>query len=122
MLLLSSVLAASQGFFSKSRQSLRSERGLTIVETLITVAILSFIITLCLGFIIFIGRIYNRGIQDNKLQEASRRISTSVSEAIRTSGAEVKELDPYTDNITDPSFVQLRGTVIVSEISSTLLY
>ncbi len=98
MLTLCKVFTASRVFFSESRRSLRSERGLTITETLITITILSFIIVLCLGLIIFIGRIYNRGIQDNKLQESSRRISTSVSEAIRTSGVEVVPLVPFTPN------------------------
>ena len=103
MLSLRKVFTAGRVFFSESRRSWRSERGLTITETLITITILSFIIVLCLGLIIFIGRIYNRGIQDNKLQESSRRISTSVSEAIRTSGVEVIPLAPAPDPLTPTS-------------------
>ena len=103
MLSLRKVFTASRVFFSESRRSWRSERGLTITETLITITILSFIIVLCLGLIIFIGRIYNRGIQDNKLQESSRRISTSVSEAIRTSGVEVIPLASAPDPLTPTS-------------------
>ena len=103
MLSLSKVFIASRVFFSESRRSWRSERGLTITETLITITIFSFIIVLCLGLIIFIGRIYNRGIQDNKLQESSRRISASVSETIRTSGVEVIPLTPTSDPLTPTS-------------------
>ena len=103
MLSLRKVFTASRVFFSESRRALRSERGLTITETLITITILSFIIVLCLGLIIFIGRIYNRGIQDNKLQESSRRISASVSEVIRTSGVEVIPLASASDSLTPTS-------------------
>ena len=64
--------------FSKRDLSLRSEAGLTLTETFVTMAILSMIIVLSLALIIYIGRIYNRGIQTNQLQDATNKITSHI--------------------------------------------
>ena len=89
-------------FSSKQGRNLRSESGLTLTETFVTMAILSMIIVLSLALIIFIGRVYNRGIQTNKLQNVTNTITTHISETIRTSGVQVQKFD-------DPTWSELKS-------------
>ena len=88
-----------------SNKALKTEAGLTIIETIVAIAVFSFLIVLCIGLFIFLGRIYYRGLYENRVQEVARTIVDSVAESIRTSGAEV---DP---NYTPTSeIVMIAGT------------
>lgn len=69
-----------------------SEKGLTIIETTLAIAIFSFLVVFCLGIFIHIGRVYYHGLYENRVQEATRNIITTISESLRTSGVEVEEL------------------------------
>lgn len=73
---------------------LETEAGFTIVETVIAIAIFSFLIIFCLGMFIFVGRIYYRGLYEGRVQEISRGIVGNVSESLRFSGQDVREYVP----------------------------
>ena len=84
---------------SSSRFS-KAENGLTIIETMVSIAVFTFLIVLCIGLFIFLGRIYYRGLYENRAQEVARTIVDSVAEAIRTSGAEIDGgYQPYTPDL-----------------------
>ena len=70
-----------------------SEKGLTIIETTLAIAIFAFLVVFCLGIFIYIGRVYYHGLYENRAQEVTRDIISTLSEALRTSGVEVEELD-----------------------------
>ena len=81
---------ASSGKLPFSNGLLKREGGLTLLETMVAIAVFGFLIVLCIGLFIFLGQIYYRGIYENRAQEVARTIADSVTEAIRTSGAEVE--------------------------------
>ena len=80
----------------------RSEKGLTIIETTLAIAIFSFLVVFCLGIFIYIGRVYYHGLYENRAQEATRNIITTISESLRTSGVEVEVLEYSGNDLTDP--------------------
>ncbi|MYB40372.1 type II secretion system protein, partial [Candidatus Saccharibacteria bacterium] len=80
------------------RLAARAETGFTIVETVIAIAIFSFLIIFCLGMFIFVGRIYYRGLYEGQTQEVARSIVDNVSEGLRSSGGDVFEYLPASPN------------------------
>ena len=83
----------------------KAEDGLTIIETMVSITVFTFLIVLCIGLFIFLGRIYYRGLYENRVQEVARTIVDSVAESVRTSGAEI---DPY--NTATGEIVMIAGT------------
>ena len=75
---------------------LKTEKGLTLVETSVSIAIFGFLITFCLGIFIFAGRVYYKGIYESRTQEVVRNVVGNVAESIRTSGVEILEIDNIT--------------------------
>ena len=80
------------------RPGVRTETGFTIVETVIAIAIFSFLIIFCLGMFIFVGRIYYRGLYEGQTQEAARSVVDGISESLRSSGEDVFEYFPTGPN------------------------
>ena len=56
---------------------------------MVSITVFTFLIVLCIGLFIFLGRIYYRGLYENRVQEVARTIVDSVAESVRTSGAEI---------------------------------
>ena len=89
-----------------------SEKGLTIIETTLAIAIFSFLVVFCLGIFIHIGRVYYHGLYENRVQEATRNIITTISESLRTSGVEVEELEYSGNTHANPDFHGWHGYCI----------
>lgn len=69
------------------------DRGFSIMETMITITIFSGILLLCMAIFIFIGRVYYKGLYENRAQAVVRDVVDTISEAIRTSGEEFIRLE-----------------------------
>ncbi len=68
---------------------LNNEKGLTIIETTISIAVFGFLIVFCLGVFIFVGKIYYKGLYEAETLEVTRSIVDSIAEALLNSGSEV---------------------------------
>ena len=77
----------------KSNLTLNNEKGITIIETSISIAIFGFLIVFCLGVFIFVGKIYYKGLYQAETQEVTRSIVDSIAEALLNSGSEVIAAD-----------------------------
>lgn len=91
---------------------LSDNKGFTIVETSVAIAIFGFLIIFCLSTFIFVSRIYYKGLYENETQEVARNIVDNIAEAIRTSGAEVKLLKAVKGPMGDPDVTAWRGYCI----------
>ena len=78
---------------ASNRRPRRDNRGFTIMETMLTIAIFSGILLLCMAIFIFIGRVYYKGLYENRAQAVVRDVVDVISEAIRTSGEDFIRLD-----------------------------
>lgn len=61
----------------------RNQTGFTMVEFLIATAVFSMVLLLMAYSIVFIGKIYFKGIATNRTQDASRHIVDDVASAIQ---------------------------------------
>ena len=84
------------------------------METMLTIAIFSGILLLCMAIFIFIGRVYYKGLYENRAQAVVRDVVDTISEAIRTSGEKLVYLDctqgdgtPYSPAVESPCLSQI---------------
>lgn len=62
-----------------------SQRGFTLVELLLSMAVFSFVLGICLAVFIQVNRLYYRGISITRTQTAARDIITELTNGIRQS-------------------------------------
>jgi prepilin-type N-terminal cleavage/methylation domain-containing protein len=63
------------------------ERGFTIIELMIATAILATILVLLTAMIIGIGKLYYKGLNQARVQDATRSVIDDVSQQLQLSGA-----------------------------------
>lgn len=61
----------------------KDRRGFTIIEFLIATAIFSLVLLLLATAIIFVGRVYHKGIVTNKTQDIARSLVDDIADTIR---------------------------------------
>jgi prepilin-type N-terminal cleavage/methylation domain-containing protein len=76
----------------KQRQS--NQKGFTIVELMIALAVLSFILILSTVIMIQIGSLFNKGVTSSNLQNSTQNIMSDVTSAIQFSGSSVVQYQP----------------------------
>lgn len=64
--------------YASKRQS-----GFTIIELMIAISIFSVILLVCMSAIVFMGRLYYKGISNAKTQEVARSTVDEISDAIK---------------------------------------
>jgi len=66
-----------------NNQTIENEEGFTIIELLIATSILSVILVMASVMMTGIGRLYNKGISQSKIQSATRNITDDVSQRLQ---------------------------------------
>jgi len=77
----------------------RERRGFTIVELMIAISVFSVILLVCITAIMFVGRMYYKGVSLARVQEVSRTTVDAISDAVKFSNQSVV---PVTGLTSDP--------------------
>ncbi len=92
-----------------------NRRGFTIIELLIATVVFSVILLVITAAIVQFGKLYYRGIIQNRVQETARTISEDITQAIQFSGSGSTPLRTY-----DP--VTKRGHICIGDRRYTFQY
>lgn len=72
----------------------RNQTGFTLIELMIATIVFSVVLLLCTASLIYVGRLYYKGVTASKTQETARAIMDEVAQAIQFSGTDVTPESP----------------------------
>jgi prepilin-type N-terminal cleavage/methylation domain-containing protein len=85
----------------------RNQKGFTIVELMIALAVLSLILIMSTVIMIQIGSLFNKGVTSSNLQNSTQAVVADVTSAIQFSGS------PVTQNSNNYSYNNNLGQTVV---------
>lgn len=76
----------------KNTQNTNSQKGFTIIELMIATSAFSVLLLVVLSSLVYIGRLYYKGVTEAKTQEIARTVVDRVSQTVQLSGVPVRSI------------------------------
>lgn len=77
---------------------MKRQKGFTIIELMIATTVFSVVLLVCLGALVYVGRLYYKGITLTQTQSAARDAADSIADSVRFARERV---EPVTASATD---------------------